>query len=67
MIGLPLPSRTPGPDLLVLGQLVLVVGYQPCKSVKPLGSLTEAAPSVEAQEGASVGHGAEFIEPGLEL
>ena len=27
----------------------------------------EAAPSVEAQEGARVGHGAEFVESGLEL
>ena len=29
--------------------------------------MTEAVLSVEVQEGASVGHGAEFVEAGLEL
>ena len=29
--------------------------------------MTEAAPSVEVQEGAGVGHGAEFVKAGLEL
>ena len=27
----------------------------------------EAAPSIEAQEGAGIGHGTEFVELGLEL